>query len=88
VQVKAPHVVPVTIHIEYAGDVAVGDIRLIAETYVYGLGIGGRFTIRDLYTQYAHLALTTCEILSPVRDVQAPNTSIITATITVTKVGT
>jgi uncharacterized phage protein gp47/JayE len=87
VHVKAPNIVPITLRIEYSGNVAVGDIRLIAETYVYGLGIGGRFTIRDLYTQYDHLSLTTCEILSPVRDVQADDASIITATITATKVG-
>jgi hypothetical protein len=88
VQVKAPNIVPITLRIEYAGDVAVGDIRLIAEMYVYGLGIGGRFAVRDLYAQYDHLSLTTCEILSPLRDIQVDNSSIITATIIITKVGT
>lgn len=86
VQVKAPNVVPITVRIEYAGESLVGDIRLIAETYLYGLGIGGRFAIRDLYARYDQLGLSTCEILSPVRDVQADTTSIITATILVTKV--
>jgi hypothetical protein len=77
VQVKAPNVVPITIQIEYSGDVAVGDIRLIAETYMYGLGIGGRFAVRELYGRYESLALMTVEIVSPVRDVQADTTSII-----------
>jgi uncharacterized phage protein gp47/JayE len=52
VQVKAPNIVPITIQIEYAGEVMEGDLRLITETYVYGLGIGGRFTIRELYARY------------------------------------
>jgi hypothetical protein len=85
VQVKAPSTVPITVRIEYTGDAAVADIRLIAETYVYGLGIGGRFSVRDLYARYDHLGLTTFEILSPARDVQANSTSIITAIITITK---
>ncbi|MDR2484448.1 MAG: baseplate J/gp47 family protein [Treponema sp.] len=85
VQVKAPAAVPVTIRIEYAGDAGEGRLRLIAETYVYSLGIGGRFAARELFERFVPLGLSTCEILSPVGDVQADAMSIITAAIVIAK---
>jgi uncharacterized phage protein gp47/JayE len=88
VQVKAPMVKPITLTITYAGDTDTADIRLIAQQYVYGLSIGGRFAIRDLYARYVTLSLNTLEILSPVRDVQADELSIITAVISIAKEGT
>ena len=85
VQVKAPTVAPITIRIEYSGDAEEGRLRLITETYVYSLGIGGRFAVRDLFERFTPLGLSTCEILSPVGDVQADTMSIITATIFIVK---
>jgi uncharacterized phage protein gp47/JayE len=86
VQVKAPTAVLVAVQIECRGEAEEADMRLIAERYVYGLGIGGRFSVRDLYARYSNLPLPTLEILSPVRDVQTDTQSMITATINITKV--
>jgi hypothetical protein len=54
---------------------------------VHNLGIGGRFALRDLYALYEPLGLTTVEILSPDRDVEAAETGIMAAVIQVTKIG-
>jgi hypothetical protein len=88
VQVKAPNTIPVVLTISYSGEAETADIRIIAEQYIYSLSIGGRFAIRDLYARYAALNLSILEILSPVRDVQADDLSIITATISIAKEGT
>jgi uncharacterized phage protein gp47/JayE len=85
VQVKAPEVEEVAVEIEYSGDASEGDVRLVAENYVYSLGIGGRFKINDLYDLYKPLNLSTIEIISPDRDVQPDERTIIEATIGVTK---
>jgi uncharacterized phage protein gp47/JayE len=87
VQVKAPTVANVSIDIEFSGEADEADIALIAEAYVHDLGIGGRFALKDLYALYEPLGLATVEIISPGRDVQAGEASIITATINVSKVG-
>jgi uncharacterized phage protein gp47/JayE len=87
VLVKAPTVTNAEVVIEYSGDADEADVALIAESYVHDLGIGGRFAIKDLYALYEPLALATVEIISPVRDVQADEASIIIATINVTKAG-
>lgn len=76
---------PITLTITYSGDAPPAEVRIIAEQYVSSLGIGGRFAVRDMYKQYANLELKTLEILSPARDVQADDLSIITATISITK---
>jgi hypothetical protein len=55
---------------------------------VYGLGIGGRFKIADLYDLYKPLNLKTVEIVSPDRDVQPEVDAIIEAVITAAKAGT
>jgi hypothetical protein len=86
VQVKPPTVQHISVQIEYSGDADQGAVMLIAETYVNSLGIGGRFTIRDLYDLCKPLQQESLEILSPDRDVQAGPMSIITAAISVTKV--
>jgi uncharacterized phage protein gp47/JayE len=88
VRVKAPDVVGVNVVIEYAGDANETDVALVAQGYAHGLGIGGRFSIRDLYALYAPLGLSTLEIISPERDVQADEASVIIATITVSKAET
>jgi uncharacterized phage protein gp47/JayE len=85
VQVQAPQVQAITVNIEYSGDASEGEVLLIAENYVYTLGIGGRFAIAKLYELYQPLKLESIEVLSPDRDVQLGATSIIDATITVTK---
>jgi uncharacterized phage protein gp47/JayE len=85
VQVKPPNTIPIVLTISYSGEADTADVRLIAEQYIYGLSIGGRFAIRDLYARYTALNLSILEILSPIRDVQADDLSIITATITITK---
>jgi hypothetical protein len=51
------------------------------------LGIGGRFALKDVYALYEPLGLATLEIISPSRDVQAGEASIIIATINVNKAG-
>jgi uncharacterized phage protein gp47/JayE len=86
VQVKAPEVEEVAVEIEYSGNASEGDVRLVAETYVYSLGIGGRFKINDLYDLYKPLKLSTVEIISPDRDVQPDERTIIEAAVAVRKV--
>jgi uncharacterized phage protein gp47/JayE len=85
VQVRPPQVLEIDIDIEYSGDADETEVRLIAEQYVYRQTIGGRFEIRGLYDLYKPLNLTTLEILSPDRDVQAEDLYIIVGTITVTR---
>jgi uncharacterized phage protein gp47/JayE len=87
VQVKAPTVTSIPIVIEFSGEAEEADVALIAESYVHELGIGGRFAIKDLYALYEPLGLTTVEIISPSRDVQAGEASVIIAAIDVTKAG-
>jgi uncharacterized phage protein gp47/JayE len=86
VQVKAPSVTNVYVEIEFAGDADEADIALIAQNYVYDLGIGGRFKISDLYRLYEPFMLSPIEIILPERDVQAVPAGIFAATINVTKV--
>jgi uncharacterized phage protein gp47/JayE len=86
VQVKPPDLQTIQIDIEYSGDADDTDIILIAEAYIYNLGIGGRFEIRKLYALYEPLHLKAIEVLSPDRDVQSDEMSLIDAVITVTKV--
>jgi uncharacterized phage protein gp47/JayE len=85
VQVKAPEIEAINIEIEYTGDATEGDVRLVAEDYVYSLGIGGRFAEKDLYDLYKPLKLKTIEIISPGRDVQPDEASIIEAVIQVAR---
>ena len=86
VQVKAPLVANVNVVIEYTGDADEADVALVAQNYVHDLGIGGRFTIRELYALLEPLGLATVEIISPERDVQADEAAIIIAMIDVAKV--
>lgn len=87
VQVKAPLVTGVEIVIEYSGDEEKADIELVAKKYVDSLGIGGRFAVKDLYELYKPFAVKTLEIISPARDVQAPDANVIIASdITVRKI--
>jgi hypothetical protein len=87
VQVKAPAIIPIVVEIEYSGNAEVGNVRLVVESYIHDLGIGGRFTLRDLYIRYEPLQLKTIEILSPSRDIQPDMTGIIViASLTVTEV--
>lgn len=85
VQVKAPNVLTIALQIEFSGDVSEGDVILIAQGYVYGLGIGGRFKVADLYELYRPSNLKTVEIVSPDRDVQPEEDTIIEANITAVK---
>lgn len=86
VQVKAPDIKNIEIEIEFSGDADEADISLIAETYVYNLGIGGRFRKNALTCLYHNLKLSTLEIISPERDVQPDeNAEIIVAAILVRK---
>jgi uncharacterized phage protein gp47/JayE len=85
VQVKAPTVTNIAIEIEYSGSAEAADVRLTAESYVYGLGIGGRFKLSGLYCRYHDLKLTTLEIIAPERDVQPEEPAIIVAVVVVTK---
>jgi hypothetical protein len=87
VRVKAPDVHNIAVRIEYSGDAAGADIALVAESYVHGMGIGGRFSIRDLYALLDPFNLETVEIIEPGRDVQADEAGIIIAAIDVTKAG-
>jgi uncharacterized phage protein gp47/JayE len=87
VLVRAPSATPIEIEIEYRGEADEADVRLVVEEYIYGIEIGGRFAIRDLYATFDPLNLTTIEILSPDRDIQALDSYIITASLTVRKVG-
>jgi uncharacterized phage protein gp47/JayE len=87
VRVKAPSAAQVNVVIEYAGDADGADVALVAQGYTHDLGIGGRFSVRELYARYEPLGLETVEIISPERDVQADGASIIMATISVSKAG-
>jgi len=86
VQVHPPEIEAVDIRIEYRGDAPEGAVSGIAEQYVYDLGIGGRFVVKDLYALFDPLKLKTIEIISPGRDVQPDERSVIVATVTVAKV--
>ena len=85
VQIKAPSVANVHVVIEYSGDADEAGIALVAQNYVHDLGIGGRFSIRELYALYEPLGLATLEITSPGRDMQAGEASVIMATVSVSK---
>jgi hypothetical protein len=85
IQVKAPNVQTINLRIEFSGESSVEEVMLIAEGYVYDLGIGGRFKIADLYDLYKPLNLKTVEIVSPDRDVQPKEDTIIEAIITAEK---
>jgi hypothetical protein len=87
VQVKASEVIDISVVIEFTGDADVADVALAAQNYVHGLGIGGRFTIRELYALLEPLNLATLEIISPERDVLAGEVGIITATVQAAKAG-
>jgi uncharacterized phage protein gp47/JayE len=86
VQVCVPVVEEVDVEIEYSGDVSENAIALVVEKYVYELGVGGRFAIKDLYDQFKIMKLPTIEILSPPRDVQTDGRTIIVANIRVAKI--
>jgi len=88
VQVKAPKILAIELRIEYSGDASEGEVTLVAEGYVYALGIGGRLKIVDLYKRYQSMNLKTIEIISPGRDIQPEEDAIIEAVITAVKVGT
>ena len=81
VQVFPPEIEDINLEIEYTGDASEGAVSSIAEQYVYDLGIGGRFVIKDLYALYDPLKLKTIEIISPGRDVQPNERSVIVAAI-------
>jgi uncharacterized phage protein gp47/JayE len=85
VRVRAPETASVDVVIEYAGDAPAAAVRMTAERYVHGIGIGGRLSVRDLYKALEPLALVSCEILSPDRDAQAAPTQIAVAIVTVTR---
>ena len=87
VQVKAPIVTHIIIQVEYRGDVEEAEVSLVVESYVYDLGIGGRFKINDLYRMFDALEPKTIEIVSPDRDVQPEESGIIVAYIFTTKLG-
>jgi uncharacterized phage protein gp47/JayE len=84
VRVFPPDIEEIDIEIEYTGDASEGAISNIVEQYIYSLGIGGRFVIRDLYELFK--PLKTIEILSPPRDVQPTERAVIIANINVKKV--
>jgi hypothetical protein len=86
VQVKAPAVTNVEVIVEFTGSADEADVVLVVEGYVHDLGIGGRFAIKDLYALFEPLGLATVEVISPARDVQAGEASIIMATIEANKV--
>jgi hypothetical protein len=86
VQVFPPEIEDVTIEIEFRGDASEGAVSTIVEQYVYDLGIGGRFVVKDLYALFDPLKLKTIEIISPGRDVQPNERSVIVAAIHVTRV--
>jgi uncharacterized phage protein gp47/JayE len=87
VQVKAPTIENIEIGIEFRGDADEAYIALIAETYIYNLGIGGRFRKDDFYCCYHDLNLETFEVITPSRDIQPEPSGIIVASIAVTKLG-
>jgi uncharacterized phage protein gp47/JayE len=86
VKVLPPETEALIIRIEYMGDASEGAVSNIVEKYVYNLGIGGRFAERELYALFDPLKLKTVEIISPGRDVQANERSVIVAVINITKV--
>jgi uncharacterized phage protein gp47/JayE len=85
VQVKPPQILNINLHIEFSGHASANEVQLIADNYIYDLGIGGRFKNADLYELYRPLSLKTIEIVSPERDVQPEEDTIIEAIITVDK---
>ncbi|MDR1127698.1 MAG: baseplate J/gp47 family protein [Treponema sp.] len=85
VRIQAPEVEAVAIAIEYSGNASEGDVRLVAENYVNTLGIGDRFKINELYDLYKAMKLETIEVISPDRDVQPDDQTIIVAAVSVTK---
>jgi len=86
VQIFPPDIDDVNIEIEYRGNASEGAVSNIVEQYVYDLGIGGRFVVKNLYALFEPLKLKTIEIISPGRDVQPNERSVIVATIEVTKI--
>jgi hypothetical protein len=48
VQIKAPDVTDITMTVEFAGDADWAAAALAAESCVHGLGMGGRFAVREL----------------------------------------
>jgi uncharacterized phage protein gp47/JayE len=88
VEVKSPEILEVEITIEYSGDQNETEIRLIAERYIYSIGIGGRFQMSKLYELYRPLKCKTIEILSPDRDIQAEALYLVVGAITVTQINT
>jgi hypothetical protein len=87
VQVHAPEILNIAVEIEYSGEATEGEVALVAEQYVHDLGIGGRFAERDLYERYKGLKLKSVEVISPARDVQPDERTIIVAAFQVTKAG-
>jgi uncharacterized phage protein gp47/JayE len=87
IQIKPPLILPVNIEIEYSGNADETAVKLIAENYVYSLGIGGHFAVRELYDRYKLLKLDTLEILSPERDVQSESLYIIIGNISAVRTG-
>jgi uncharacterized phage protein gp47/JayE len=85
VQVHPPEIETINIVVEYSGNASEGAVTSIAEQYVYDLGIGGRYAEKDLYKLFDPLKLKTIEIISPGRDVQPNERSIIIANLEVTK---
>jgi hypothetical protein len=85
VEVRPPEITEIELEIEYSGGADENEVRLVAEQYIFQLGIGGRFAMRDLYERYKPLNLKTIEILSPDRDVQSEDLYILVGSITVTK---
>jgi hypothetical protein len=77
VQGKAPAVIPIALETAFSGGAEAGNVQLVAEPYIHDLGIGGRFSLRDLYIRCETLGLKTIEILAPARDVQPENAGII-----------
>jgi hypothetical protein len=86
VQVFPPEIEDVIIEIEYRGEASEGAVSNTVEQYVYDLGISGRFVVKDLYALFDPLKLKTIEIISPGRDVQPDERSVIVAEINVTRV--
>jgi hypothetical protein len=84
---KAPDARNIAVRIEYSGGADEADAALAAESCVHGLGIGGRFTLRELYALLDPLSLETAGILPPERDARAGGSEIIMAVIDVLKAG-
>jgi hypothetical protein len=60
-------------------------VPITAESDICKLPMGGRFAIHDLYESYKPLNLSTVEILTPDRDVQADDLYLIIRAMSVTK---